>query len=316
MFFTGDIVLYEDYPYVFLELDSQQGIYALVRIHYTEKGWVYRIESKKDILTDINENDCDELKTSAISLDDICAEVGKYYEKSAIQQGVALQLDDITKKCRDLEDELFTCDLKELTKIRKKWRMSEVEKGKIQAKFDKEDKALDSKVKGIAKEFDDELLYTSQQLETDFDTGTNVRIFGEATKQNYILILPNNPTTYGYLYNTDSRTITVVERGGYYKTMNDSHLDKSLQSQLVRYVEELDKKIGIETQLDVYGKILETNRQAVMNEKDKEISTYRKVFDEVSEKIDLEKKKLKNVEKLCIDAMPSELERVVQHDKR
>lgn len=316
MFFTGDIVLYENYPYVFLELDSQQGIYALVRIQYTEKGWVYRIESKKDILTGINENDCDELKTSAISLDDICVEVGKYYEKSAIQQGVALQLADITKTCRDLEDELFTCNLNELTKIRKKWRMSEVEKGKIQAKFEKEDKALESKVKGIAKEFDNELLYTSQQLETDFETGTNVRIFGDASAQDYILILPTNPTTYGYLYNMESKTLTVVERGRYYKTTNDSHLDKALQAQLVGYVEELDKKIGIETQLDVYGKILETNRLAVMNEKDKEISTYRKVFDEVFEKMNLEKKKLKNVEKLCIDAMPSELERVVQHDKR
>ena len=312
MFFTGDIVLYEANPYVFLELDSQQGIYALVRAKYTERGWVYQIESKKDILTDIDTSQCDELRNSGIALDDLCTEVGKYYERSAIQQGVAVQLAGIVQDCKDTEAKMFTCNLNELTKVRKQWRKNEIEKVKIQAKLDKEDKALDTKLKGIAKEFDDEILYTSQQIPTDFDTGTTVRIFGDTSYKDYVAIYPTLHNTFGYLYDPDSKTVSVLDKGRFYETTNQIGLDRSLQAELVQYVEELDKKVGIETQIEVYEKVLESNREAVKTEKDKEIATYRRVFDDVSEKMELEKKNLENVEKLCENLKPSEVEGVVR----
>lgn len=293
MIFTGDVVLYKSKPYVFLELDVDNNINALISIQYTEKGWVYHVESKEDILTDIDPYDCRVLRVAGCTLDDLCTEIGKYYEKHAILKGYAFNVKTIQEDLSNLEVEMFTCDVNNLIKVRKKWRTTEVELNKAVAKYEKEEKALDTKVKSISKQYDGELLITTQQVPTDFDNGATV----ESEDKDYILILPTKPTTRGYLYDTETHEVIPAEKGTFFDSENVLTISDELKKELVGYVDALDYYLAVKTQIDVYNKILDTNATAVKTQKDKEIKTYRQIYDEVSKKLELEKETLKNAEK-------------------
>ena len=306
MLLTGDIVVYGAKPYVYLELDSQQGIAGLVAIRYTESGWVWKIEDDEDLILEFDSKACTVLSSMGVGLDNLCTAMGKYYTKHTLLDNAKFVADTAKQSVEDFEAKLFTCKPSELIATRKKWRLSQADLDKANRDVATEQKATEAVRKGLAKEFDSKRLSTVMQMSVDYDHKTLVKRLYDATdEKTYMLIMPENEATVrGYLYDKESDKLIVEEKGRYVEDRDAEVwvLPSDKENSLIKQATAKDNYLNCQTQVAVYETVLETNAIAVKTKKDKEISTYRLVYDEMKVKLELEREKLKNLEKILRDA--------------
>lgn len=300
MLMTGDIVLYQGIPYVFYEMGDTVDENVLVKIKYTETGWVHDIKGHNMVKVNVDSDDCRLLLQGSDDFEELVKKLTKYVESYLIKEGIETTVEVLESQSFNYMKNILTCELSELVKFRKNWRLTQISLRNETNRLNKEKSKLDSNLNGIAKAYDNVLLPTSEQLDVVYPSGTVV----EKDRKLYELFKPLGRTTRGYLYDNETETITPSKLGTHFISEEDLETTEGSYKKAIQdYVDELDELLAIQTQINVLERIRRENATALQTEADKKITTYRKVFDELGEKLELEREKLEKAEKSTQEAL-------------
>lgn len=287
MLLTGNIVLNDERPYMYLLLDEETAIEALVAIKYSPKGWVFAVDNSEDIVFDFNPNTCRVLKDCTDTMDELCKAIGKYYEAYEIASSSHYDALEAEEEMNKACEQMYTCNPKQVIPARKRWLKKKVAYTKANTRYEKDKKASESKLASLSKNYNNDLIESAQQLEIDFEDRTVV----EYKSKKYRVMNVDSEGGYAdvvYLFTEEKPAdLLEVNKGEYFKAENQEEVDLTgdVVDKIKDYAKALFAKRTALLKLNVDKSLLEIHKEAIKTEADRDLIVYREGYDHLRSSI-------------------------------